>query len=95
MFRFIADKPSVNTFVANDVFIATALQGLLGDFPVEDVLNAPRYVVYKRGCYIFKLVGFIAESGNVTLCWEARTSEFGDKVAEVQSVHAGRIAVKF
>jgi hypothetical protein len=95
MFKFIADTPQVSTFTGNSIFVTNALQIIAREHSVEDLLNAPRYVTYKSGDYTFKLEGFTAQNGMVTLCWSMLTSEFGDKIAQVQSIHAGALAVKF
>lgn len=95
MFKFIADTPKVTTFTGNSIFVTNALQIIARENTVEDILNAPRYVSYKSGSYTFKLAGFVAQNGFVTLCWTMLTSEFGDKVDEVQSIHAGSLACKF
>lgn len=94
MYSFIESVPAVKTVAADSIFVANAVQILLRENSIDDILNAPKGTTYPIGGFTFKLVGVITQQ-TVQLLWTVHTSEFGDALGKAQSYHTGSLGIKF
>ena len=94
MYSFIESVPRLNSVSAGNIFIATAVQILLRENSVEDLLNAPPEKFHVYGGCSFRLVGLIAQD-TVTLLWTVHTPCGVASIGKAQTTHAGSLGIKF